>query len=58
MNRLLDIGFLVAGDWFLEDGALRIAFRQHAEQRNVLYSGRPSKKNPARISGFKRVVGL
>lgn len=38
MNRLLDIGFLVAGDWFLEDGALRIAFRQLAEQRNVLYA--------------------
>ncbi|MFM0734342.1 GIY-YIG nuclease family protein [Paraburkholderia sediminicola] len=38
MNRLLHIGFQVAGDWFLEDGALRISFRQHAEQRNILYA--------------------
>ncbi|WP_207921136.1 GIY-YIG nuclease family protein [Burkholderia pyrrocinia] len=38
MNRLLDIGFQVAGDWFLEDSALRISFRQHAEQRNILYA--------------------
>lgn len=38
MNRLLDIGFQVAGDWFLENGALRITFRQLAEQRNILYA--------------------
>lgn len=38
MNRLLDIGFRVAGDWFLEDGTLRIAFRQLAEQPNILYA--------------------
>ena len=38
MNRLLDIGFQVAGDWYLEDGALRISFRQLAEQHNILYA--------------------
>jgi hypothetical protein len=38
VNRLLDIGFQVAGDWLLENGALRISFRQHAEQRNILYA--------------------
>jgi hypothetical protein len=38
MNRLLDIGFQVAGDWFAEHGALRVSLRQHAEQRNILYA--------------------
>ncbi|MDN7445649.1 GIY-YIG nuclease family protein [Burkholderia cepacia] len=38
MNRLLAIGFQVAGEWRLEHDALRIAFRQHAEQCNILYA--------------------
>jgi hypothetical protein len=38
MNRLLDIGFQVAGHWFLEDGIPRIAIRQHGEQYNILYA--------------------
>lgn len=38
MNRLLEIGFQVAGEWLLEDNALRIEFRQYAEQRNILYA--------------------
>ncbi|MBP0633184.1 MULTISPECIES: GIY-YIG nuclease family protein [unclassified Cupriavidus] len=38
MNRLLGIGFQVAGHWLLDDGRLRIAIRQHGSQRNVLYA--------------------
>lgn len=38
VNRLLDIGFQVAGEWLIEHDALRIVFRQHAEQRNILYA--------------------
>lgn len=38
MNRLLDVGFQVAGHWFLKDGALRMTIRQHGEQRNILYA--------------------
>ncbi|KGS63254.1 hypothetical protein X979_1102 [Burkholderia pseudomallei MSHR7527] len=38
MNRRLAIGFQVAGEWRLEHDVLRIAFRQHAEQRNILYA--------------------
>lgn len=38
MNRLLDIGFQVAGHWFLKDGALHVAIRQYGEQRNILYA--------------------
>lgn len=38
MNRLLDIGFQFAGHWLLEGDRLRVAIRQHGEQRNVLYA--------------------
>jgi hypothetical protein len=38
MNRLLDMGFQVAGHWFLEEGIAKVAIRQHGEQCNVLYA--------------------
>lgn len=38
MNRLLGIGFQVAGEWHLENAALRIAFERYAEENNILYA--------------------
>lgn len=38
MNRLLDIGYQVAGHWYLADSRIRIDVRQHGTQRNVLYA--------------------
>lgn len=38
MNRLLEIGFGLAGHWHLEEGRLRLAIHQHGSQKNVLYA--------------------
>lgn len=38
MNRLLDIGFVQAGNWSLVDGSLQLNLIIHGEQQNVLYS--------------------
>lgn len=38
MNRLLEIGFQVAGHWHLDGGRARIAISRHGTQRNVLYA--------------------
>ncbi|MEX3983921.1 GIY-YIG nuclease family protein [Paraburkholderia sp. EG287A] len=38
MNRLLDIGFQVAGNWRLEGGRARIDIHKHGTQNNVLYA--------------------
>jgi hypothetical protein len=38
MNRLLGIGFEVAGQWHLDGEALSITYSRHAEKRNILYA--------------------
>lgn len=38
MNRLLEIGFQVAGLWQLVDGKLRVDIQRHGAQQNVLYA--------------------
>lgn len=38
MNRLLEIGFVQAGNWSLVDGKLVLTITVHGEHRNVLYS--------------------
>lgn len=62
MNRLLEIGFQVAGHWSIEDGRLRISIRQHGTQRNVLYAfvcdgdvkyvGKSTKMLRERMNGY------
>lgn len=38
MNRLLDIGFEIAGHWFIENGKLRFELIRHSTQKNILYA--------------------
>jgi hypothetical protein len=38
MNRLLKIGFEVAGLWQMKGDSLTITFQRHAEKRNILYA--------------------
>jgi hypothetical protein len=38
MDRLYEIGFRVAGRWYLEDGQLRLDLSHMIEQQNVLYA--------------------
>ena len=38
MNRLLEIGFELAGHWRLVDDALSLQLARHALQRNILYA--------------------
>ncbi|MFP3586512.1 GIY-YIG nuclease family protein [Paraburkholderia sp. SIMBA_055] len=38
MNKLLEIGFQVAGNWYLAADRIRIDVRQQGTQRNVLYA--------------------
>lgn len=38
MNRLLDIGFELAGHWFLVEGKLKYELLRHSTQRNILYA--------------------
>jgi hypothetical protein len=38
MNRLLEIGFVPAGHWLLEDDRLRCELTRHSTQKNILYA--------------------
>lgn len=38
MNRLLDIGFELAGHWILENGKLGYEIIRHSSQKNILYA--------------------
>jgi len=38
MNRLLEIGFELAGHWSINDGTLTLELSRHSKQSNVLYA--------------------
>ncbi len=38
MHRLLEIGFVTAGHWYLENDALKLQILRHSSQSNVLYA--------------------
>jgi len=38
MNRLLEIGFVPAGHWLLEDDLLKCELTRHSTQKNILYA--------------------
>ncbi|WP_063805079.1 GIY-YIG nuclease family protein [Burkholderia ubonensis] len=62
MNRLLQIGFQVVGQWQLVDGKLKIDIQRHGAQRNVLYAfvcdgevkyvGKSTQTLRARMGGY------
>lgn len=63
MNRLLDIGFQLAGHWLVADGKLIFAPVRHGEERNVLYAfvcdgevryvGKSVQKLRERMGGYR-----
>jgi len=64
MNRLLEIGFQVAGCWRLKDGELSLHLRRYGSQRNVLYAfvsdgevkyvGKTTQKLAGRLYGYSK----
>ncbi|HVZ46272.1 MAG TPA: GIY-YIG nuclease family protein [Ramlibacter sp.] len=64
MNRLLDIGFVRSGHWYLEDGDVRFELARHATRKNILYAfvvdgsvkyvGKTVQPLSARMTGYKR----
>jgi hypothetical protein len=63
MNRLLEIGFEPAGNWFNEGGRLRFELTRHSTQTNILYAfacdgvvmyvGKTIQMLATRMSGYK-----
>ncbi len=63
MNRLLEIGFELAGRWALEDGKLCFELTRNASQKNILYAfvcdgdvvyvGKTVQTLRARMGGYK-----
>lgn len=63
MNRLLEIGFELAGHWLLEDSKLKLALARHSAQKNVLYAficdgevkyvGKTVQSLSARMGGYR-----
>jgi hypothetical protein len=65
MNRLLEIGFVHAGQWTLrEDKELEVSLMRHAAQRNILYAfvtegivkyvGKTTRTLAERMAGYQR----
>ena len=64
MNRLLKIGFQLAGHWLLVDGELTLQLVRHASQTNVLYAfcvdgdvkyvGKTTRSLATRMYGYKK----
>ena len=62
MNRLLNVGFELAGHWLLEDGRIRCELHRLATQANVLYAfvcdgrvmyvGKSTRQLSARMYGY------
>lgn len=64
MNRLLDIGFEMAGHWLIEEGQLKLELFRHSAQQNVLYAficdgeimyiGKTTQTLAKRLYGYQR----
>lgn len=64
MNRLLSIGFVPVGHWYLEKGNLHLSLERHGTQSNILYAfvcdgqvmyiGKTVKKLISRMNGYKK----
>jgi len=64
MNRLLDIGFEMAGHWLIEEGQLKLELLRHSMQQNVLYAficdgeimyiGKTTQTLAKRLYGYQR----
>lgn len=64
MNRLLKIGFQLAGHWLLVDDCLTLQFVRHASQTNVLYAfccdgdikyvGKTTQSLATRLYGYRK----
>lgn len=64
MNRLLKIGFQLAGHWLLVDDDLTVQFVRHASQSNVLYAfcvdgdvkyvGKTTQSLATRLYGYRK----
>lgn len=63
LSKLLDIGFVNAGEWKLKDGTLAYELFQHENESNILYSfiaqndvkyiGKTTQTLKARMNGYK-----
>lgn len=63
MNRLLEIGFVPAGHWTLENDRLKCELSRHSTQKNILYAfvcdgqvkyvGKTIRALAIRMSGYK-----
>ena len=63
MNRLLEIGFVPAGHWILENDKLKCELTRHSTQKNILYAfvcdgqvkyvGKTIRALAVRMSGYK-----
>ncbi len=63
MNRLLEIGFVPAGHWILENNKLKCELTRHSTQKNILYAfvcdgqvkyvGKTIRALAVRMSGYK-----
>ncbi|WP_210392575.1 GIY-YIG nuclease family protein [Variovorax sp. PAMC 28711] len=63
MNRLLEIGFEPAGNWFNDAGKLRVELTRHSAQKNILYAfvcdgvvmyvGKTVRMLATRMSGYR-----
>jgi hypothetical protein len=63
MNRLLEIGFVPAGHWLLDEDKLKYELTRHSTQKNILYAfvcdgqvkyvGKTIRALATRMSGYK-----